>query len=371
MTLSNKRLVVQLGAVALTILGFFTSFQITTLVLMVATLFAGTFFCGWVCPYGTLQDLFSRLGKYLGIKKRKMPKEIQSYLKYVRYIILVLVMVSTSDLLFTLFSYDPHGNFTALLTTGSVSALGLLILVSIAAAGVYFERPFCNYLCYEGARHGLISLARPITIQRNNHSCVNCKKCDKVCPMNIEVSKADQLRSGQCINCFECVQACPVENTLTYGVAPFNKKAIIRYISATAIVCVAGIGYMIYNGVASDAAVEETTTVAEMAVLENTLTEAELALLGDAKGIDDGVYTGSGRGFRGSITVEVTVESQMITDITVISSNDDAKWFNRALTLIDEIIDGQSADISVVSGATYSSNGILDAVKDALEGAGA
>ena len=89
----------------------------------------------------------------------------------------------------------------------------------------------------------------------------------------------------------------------------------------------------------------------------------------NAKGnFEDGVYTGQGTGYGGITEVEVTVENGSITKIEVLSNHDDQTFFNRALTLIDTIIDEQSYDVDTVSGATYSSRGILEAVKNALTG---
>lgn len=81
----------------------------------------------------------------------------------------------------------------------------------------------------------------------------------------------------------------------------------------------------------------------------------------------DGVYTGVGSGFRGDISMEVTVENGLIFDITVISSNDDAQFFDRAKSsIISQIINTQTIDVDTVSGATFSSNGIIEAVANAL-----
>ena len=80
----------------------------------------------------------------------------------------------------------------------------------------------------------------------------------------------------------------------------------------------------------------------------------------------DGIYTGSAEGFRSTIEVEVTIESGMITNIQVTQENDTPQFFQRAESVIDSIIGTQSADVSAVSGATYSSTGIINAVKEAL-----
>lgn len=81
----------------------------------------------------------------------------------------------------------------------------------------------------------------------------------------------------------------------------------------------------------------------------------------------DGTYSGSGTGFRGTTNVSVTVENGKITDIEIVSYQDDMQFFSRAeSSVISEIISKQSTDVSTVSGATFSSNGIIEAVSDAL-----
>ena len=82
----------------------------------------------------------------------------------------------------------------------------------------------------------------------------------------------------------------------------------------------------------------------------------------------DGVYKGSATGFSGPVTVAVTIMDKKIISIDILSSTDDEAFFNRAKGVIDRIIASQSFDVDVVSGATYSSNGIIGAVKNALTG---
>ena len=71
--------------------------------------------------------------------------------------------------------------------------------------------------------------------------------------------------------------------------------------------------------------------------------------------------------FRGKIKVSVIIEDTLITNVEVISHREDRKWFKRANRYIpNSIIDNQSTEVDVVTGATYSSIGIIEAVKDAL-----
>lgn len=82
----------------------------------------------------------------------------------------------------------------------------------------------------------------------------------------------------------------------------------------------------------------------------------------------DGTFAGSGNGFGGKIKVKVTIKNDRITDIQVTDHRGEGEaYYSQASVLVDEIIAQQSTDIDTVSGATFSSNGILMAVNDALK----
>lgn len=84
--------------------------------------------------------------------------------------------------------------------------------------------------------------------------------------------------------------------------------------------------------------------------------------------LEDGVYKGTGTGFAGDITVSVQIQDKQIVSIDIISFSDDEAFFTRAKAVIDIIIEGQTLDVDTVSGATFSSRGIINAVKNALTG---
>ncbi|MCR5665405.1 MAG: FMN-binding protein [Eubacterium sp.] len=96
---------------------------------------------------------------------------------------------------------------------------------------------------------------------------------------------------------------------------------------------------------------------------EATGTESE-----ESSGFKDGSYTGSAQGFGGNIDVTVVVDGGKIESINIDSaSGEDTAYLDMAVKVIDDIIDTQSLDVDSVSGATYSSNGIKNAVISALE----
>ena len=79
------------------------------------------------------------------------------------------------------------------------------------------------------------------------------------------------------------------------------------------------------------------------------------------------MYIGKGEGYKGDITVAVSIKNKSIDVILVLDSKDDPNFFNRAKKLVDNIIKKQTVKVDAISGATYSSEGIIDAVKDALK----
>ena len=126
-----------------------------------------------------------------------------------------------------------------------------------------------------------------------------------------------------------------------------------------------------YQAKASEPSKDKKQQVSESMADTETETENATEDTQTATGsfdLADGVYKGSATGYRGSVTVAVTILDKKIVSIDILSASDDEAFFNRAKGVIDRIISSQSLDVDVVSGATYSSNGIIGAVKNALTG---
>ena len=126
-----------------------------------------------------------------------------------------------------------------------------------------------------------------------------------------------------------------------------------------------------YQTKASEPSKDKKQQVSERVTDTETETENAAENTQTATGsfdLADGVYKGYATGFSGPVTVAVTIMDKKITSIDILSSTDDEAFFNRAKSVIDRIISSQSLDVDAVSGATYSSNGIIGAVKNALTG---
>lgn len=121
---------------------------------------------------------------------------------------------------------------------------------------------------------------------------------------------------------------------------------------------------------------EDISQIKEALAKESTAAMAETTKKnttkkGKKRAIDvkDGTYKGSANGYGGKVTVNVTVSKKTMTAIDIVSAPGETdSFFQRAKGVIDEMLTAQSTDVDVVSGATYSSNGIIGAVKNALFG---
>jgi polyferredoxin len=205
------------------------SFILMIIVGALAVLF-GPVFCGWICPFGTVQELFSKIGRKLNKKRfnRFVPYKADKYLRYLRYAVLAWVIYMTAVTGKLIFSdYDPYYalfNFW----TGEVAVSGFIILGVSLLLSLFVERPFCKYACPYGAVLGVFNLFRIFKIRRNTPTCIDCGACDTACPMNIKVATASTVLNHQCISCMKCTseQACPVTETVELKVGKFKAAAV-------------------------------------------------------------------------------------------------------------------------------------------------
>jgi ferredoxin len=179
-------------------------------------------FCGNVCPLGALQDGFGFAGRAaLGPKRFVVPARIDRLLRLAKYAVLGLA-VGMAWLTGTLWiqTFDPWPAYAHVFNPAELLpgyAIGLGVLgVSLVLSFVY-ERAFCKYLCPMGAMTALAGLASPFRIRRDAAACVDCGRCDAVCPANIRVSAAASVVHAECFSCAECAAACPAPKALDAG----------------------------------------------------------------------------------------------------------------------------------------------------------
>ena len=129
----------------------------------------------------------------------------------------------------------------------------------------------------------------------------------------------------------------------------------------------------VYQNTAAGWAAEQAENEAAIAEVEAynaeilAAQEAEAEADADASAWIDGTYSGSGDGFGGEIEVSVTIEDDVIVDITIVSADgEDDSYLETALDIVEDILSAQSTDVDTITGATFSSTGIRTAVEEAL-----
>lgn len=197
----------------------FSFYIVGFLTLMGVTM--GRFICGWLCPFGLIQELLNKIPS----PKFKVSKRFEK-LKYLKYVILLvfvilLPMFWVNDVGMgspTFCKYIcPAGTLEGgvpltLLDTSLRSAVGFLfawkltLLILTIILSIIIFRPFCRFICPLGA---IYSVFNPISIYRleiDKDKCTSCGACAKKCKMDIEVYK--KPNSLECIRCGECKSAC-------------------------------------------------------------------------------------------------------------------------------------------------------------------
>lgn len=196
-------------------------------------------FCGLICPFGTLQELFARLGKKILGKRLEMPRAIDKPLRYLKYVVLfvtVLYAWRTAGLWVT--PYDPWSAYAhlseGLANVWKESAIGLIVLIITVLGSIVYDRFFCKYLCPVGALYGIIGKLSRYRVSRDKDKCISCGLCTKICPVNIDVANKDQVTTAECISCQQCVLSCPKADTLVMK----SGKKVIKPFTAIILVLV-------------------------------------------------------------------------------------------------------------------------------------
>lgn len=193
--------------------------------LLIGVVLAGSSFCGWVCPFGALQDGLTWLRKKLHLPEVKLPARVDRVLRYGRFVTLGLILfmtISTIKLWFA--GFDPYRTLFGLewlFNFNLAEAWPAYLIVALVMIGsLLIQRFWCRYLCPLGGLMSLVGHVSFLRIRRNATSCKGCALCNVKCPVGIDVANARDAVSTNCIGCLACVQACPRGGALEVQLAP-------------------------------------------------------------------------------------------------------------------------------------------------------
>jgi len=188
-------------------------------------------FCGWFCPVGTLSEWLWRLGRKMAGKNFLPPPWIDLPLRSLKYLLLsffVWIIFSMDAMAIVNFIQSPYYQLSDVKMLHFFTAMTFLtaVVLLVLLLGSFFIRNFwCRYLCPYGALMGLLAMAGPTRITRDENTCIDCQRCTRACPAYLPVHKKQRIFSAECSGCMDCTTVCPVADTLSLKTTGLSTRA--------------------------------------------------------------------------------------------------------------------------------------------------
>lgn len=192
---------------------------------VLTALVAKSAFCGWICPFGAIQEWIGGAAMRLGLKRRVPPARADRAGLYLKYVILIWATFGAGAVGTMVFrDVDPFHALFEPLTAGFAGSTVVLLITLVTST--VMDRPWCKYACPLGALIGLMGRLSLVKVERDAASCTSCGVCDKKCPMGVAVSTSHRIGSVECNNCLICTEVCP-RGSLDLKVVGMGNRTLI------------------------------------------------------------------------------------------------------------------------------------------------
>lgn len=189
-------------------------------------------FCSWFCPVGTLSEWLWKAGARLFGRNYQTPVWLDYPLRGLKYGLLlffvyIIARMATADIDHFLQSpYYRMADVKMLHFFTRMSQTTVAVLAALLTLSIFFRNFWCRYLCPYGALMGILALGSPMQIRRNPKPCVQCQRCQQVCPAHLRIHQKERILSPECTGCMDCALVCPVADTLAMKPPGTRAKAL-------------------------------------------------------------------------------------------------------------------------------------------------
>jgi len=220
-----------------------TGFALFAVLVMVL----GKTWCGWLCPFGLLQDWITGLRKKLGIRESEILVRNKIRLSWLKYLLLaymiILPLVASTRLISREFVlafcnicpgkalmplFDGNARYLAVdidTTVAAVFSVLLLVITSGMLVGMFFKERFFCLFCPMLALNNLFKKLHILRLAKDPKACHGCGNCRRTCSMDNETVYRERISSSvydaDCMACFKCTESCAADKVLSVKFGPF------------------------------------------------------------------------------------------------------------------------------------------------------